>query len=131
MDPPTEVLPRLGAEPPAAGSADGAAGARAQRSPLRRRALLRRVRAQGPLLAVLAVVVLAFVRIAEQHWREGTTELGLALLLGAVLRALCPEHVVGLLAVRERRADVVLYAAFGLVVLFVSLTITGGPLTAR
>ena len=53
------------------------------------------------------MVVLAFVRVAEQHWREGTTELGLALLLGAVLRVLCPEHAVGLLAVRERRADVV------------------------
>jgi hypothetical protein len=95
------------------------------------RALGRRVRAQYALSAVLAVVVIAFVRIGLQHWREGTTELGLALLLAAVLRAALPDRPAGLLAVRPRRVDIVTYTVFGLIVILVSLTITGGPLASR
>jgi hypothetical protein len=95
------------------------------------RALGRRVRAQAALTAVLVVVAIAFVRIGLQHWREGTTELGLALLLAAVLRAALPDRTAGLLAVRPRRVDVATYTAFGLVVILVSLTITGGPLASR
>jgi hypothetical protein len=95
------------------------------------RALGRRVRAQAALTAVLLVVAIAFVRIGLQHWREGTTELGVALLLAAALRAALPERTAGLLAVRPRRVDVVTYTVFGLVVVLVSLTITGGPLASR
>jgi hypothetical protein len=75
--------------------------------------------------------VIAFVRIGLQHWREGTTELGVALLLAAVLRAALTDRTAGLLAVRPRRVDVVTYTVFGLVVILVSLTITGGPLASR
>ena len=95
------------------------------------RALGRRMRAQAALTAVLLVVAIAFVRIGLQHWREGTTELGLALLLAAALRAALPDRTAGLLAVRPRRVDVVTYALFGVVVVLVSLTITGGPLASR
>ena len=95
------------------------------------RALGRRVRAQAALTAVLLVVAIAFVRIGLQHWREGTTELGVALLLAAALRAALPDRTAGLLAVRPRRVDVVTYTVFGLVVVLVSLTITGGPLASR
>jgi hypothetical protein len=95
------------------------------------RALGRRMRAQAALTAVLLVVAIAFVRIGLQHWREGTTELGLALLLAAALRAALPDRTAGLLAVRPRRVDVLTYTVFGLVVILVSLTITGGPLASR
>ena len=95
------------------------------------RALGRRLRAQAPLAVVLAVVVVAFWRIGLQHWREGTTMLGLALLVAAVLRVSLPDRTAGLLAVRPRRTDVLTYAAFGVVVVLVSLTITGGPLASR
>jgi hypothetical protein len=95
------------------------------------RALGRRVRAQAALTAVLLVVAIAFIRIGLQHWREGTTELGVALLLAAVLRAALPDRTAGLLAVRPRRVDVFTYTVFGLVVALVSLTITGGPLASR
>ena len=95
------------------------------------RALGRRVRAQAALTAVLLVVAIAFVRIGLQHWREGTTELGLALLLAAALRAALPDRTAGLLAVRPRRVDGITYTVFGLVVILVSLTITGGPLASR
>jgi len=124
-DPPTDVLPRA--------AATGAVSPGRPRPDARTfvRGLVRRARAQAPLLVVLGVLVIAFVRIGLQHWREGTTELGLALLLGAVLRAACTERGAGLLVVRERWVDVLTYAAFGLVVMLVSLTITGGPLAGR
>lgn len=112
---PTEVLPRVAASP----------------RPRRRTPLVARLRAEAPLLAVLAVVAVALWRVGLQHWREGTTLLGAALLLGAGLRGFCDEAAAGLLAVRSRRVDVLLYAAFGLVVILVSLTITGGPLASR
>lgn len=91
----------------------------------------RRLRAHLPFLVVMVVVAVAFGRIALQHWREGTTELGLALLLAGVLRATLTRTAAGLLAVRSRRVDIVTYVLFGLVVIAVSLTITGGPLATR
>jgi hypothetical protein len=91
----------------------------------------RRVRAHLPFLAVMVVVAVAFGRIGLQHWREGTTELGLALLLAGALRASLTRTAAGLLAVRSRRVDIVTYVLFGLVVIAVSLTITGGPLATR
>jgi hypothetical protein len=91
----------------------------------------RRIRAHLPFLVVLLVAVIAFGRIGLQHWREGTTELGLALLLAGALRASLTRTAAGLLAVRSRRVDIVTYVLFGLVVIAVSLTITGGPLATR
>jgi hypothetical protein len=97
----------------------------------RRAELLRKVRAHLPFLVVMLVVAIAFGRIALQHWREGTTELGAALLLAGALRASLTRTAAGLLAVRSRRVDIVTYTLFGLVVIAVSLTITGGPLATR
>ncbi|MDD7931172.1 DUF3017 domain-containing protein [Actinomycetospora straminea] len=92
---------------------------------------LRKVRGHLAFLAVMVVVAVAFGRIGLQHWREGTTELGLALLLAGVLRASLTRTAAGLLAVRSRRVDIVTYVLFGLVMIAVSLTITGGPLAYR
>ena len=78
---------------------------------------------------VLAVVALGMVRIAQYHWREGTAVLGLALLLAAGLRVVLAPDRAGLLVIRGRHLDVLLYAGFGVLVLAVALTIAGGPLT--
>lgn len=117
-DTPTEVLPH------------GRAGRHSRPRPTVAQ-VLAKLRAQLPFLIVMAVVAVAFLRIAQQHWREGTTELGAALLVAAVLRASVTDRAAGLLAVRTRRVDIVTDAVFGLVVIAVSLTITGGPLAAR
>ncbi len=77
---------------------------------------------------VLAVVLIGMVRIAQYHWREGTVIIGGALLLAAGLRAVLPPERTGLLGIRRRSMDVVTYGVFGLLMLFVALTITGGPL---
>ncbi|WP_018331019.1 DUF3017 domain-containing protein [Actinomycetospora chiangmaiensis] len=114
------------------GGTDGPRHLRPPRTPADYgRALLHRLRAQAPLAAVLAVALAAFVWIGLQHWRGGTTILGVALLLAAVLRVALPDRTAGLLAVRPRRTDVITYAAFGLVVILLSLSITGGPLATR
>jgi Protein of unknown function (DUF3017) len=78
---------------------------------------------------VLAVMAVAMVRITEYHWREGTVIIGGALLLAAGLRAVLPPEWTGLLGIRRRALDVGIYGTFGLLMLAVALTITGGPLT--
>lgn len=78
--------------------------------------------------AVLAVVVLGLVRIVQYHWREGTTIIAGALLLAAGMRGLLPPQRSGLLAIRSRGVDVLLYGGLGMMVLYVALTIVGGPL---
>jgi predicted cation transporter len=88
-------------------------------------------RTQLPFAVVMLIVVIGLVRIVMYHWREGTTEIGLALLLAAFLRAVLPERKAGLLVVRQKRKmDVLLYGAFGVLMIFISLTIIGGPLSS-
>ncbi|HET9138436.1 DUF3017 domain-containing protein [Actinophytocola sp.] len=87
------------------------------------------MRSQFPFLLVLAVVVVGLVRIAQYYWREGTVLLGGALLLAALLRALLPADRAGLVAIRGRGVDVLLYGGLGVAVMAVALTIQGGPLT--
>ena len=77
---------------------------------------------------VLVAVLLGMVRIVQYHWREGTAIIGAALLLAAGLRATLPPDRAGLLVIRGRGLDVLTYGGFGLLVLAVALTITGGPL---
>ncbi|MGH3766525.1 MAG: DUF3017 domain-containing protein [Pseudonocardiaceae bacterium] len=79
---------------------------------------------------VLVVVAAGMVRIAQYHWREGTVIIGAALLLAAGFRAVLPPERTGLLGIRRRALDVLTYGVFGLLMLAVALTITGGPLAA-
>jgi hypothetical protein len=81
-----------------------------------------------PMILVLAVVAVGILRITQYHWRQGTVLVGGALLLAAVLRALLPADRIGMVALRSRAVDVLLYGGLGVIVMAVSLTITGGPL---
>jgi Protein of unknown function (DUF3017) len=80
-----------------------------------------------PLILVLAITAIGLIRIAMYNWREGTVLLGGALLLAGLLRALLPADRIGTVAIRSRPVDVLLYTGLGLMVMAVSLTITGGP----
>jgi hypothetical protein len=84
-------------------------------------------RAHLPFLTVMLVVAAGIVRIVMYYWREGTVLIGAALLLAALFRMLLSDQKAGLLAVRGRKVDVLLYGGFGAMILFVALTITGGP----
>lgn len=81
-----------------------------------------------PYTAVLLLVAVAASRIAMYHWRQGGALIGGALLLAAVLRAALSDEQAGLLTIRSRVVDVLSYTLLGLLILFVALTITGGPL---
>ncbi|OLR90541.1 DUF3017 domain-containing protein, partial [Actinokineospora bangkokensis] len=82
-----------------------------------------------PFALVMAVVAVGLVRIAMYNWREGSIWIGLALLLAAGLRVLLRDEQAGLIAVRSRVVDTFLYTGFAVMVLFVAITIEGGPLT--
>lgn len=76
---------------------------------------------------VVAVVVIGLVRLLLYHWREGSVLIAGALLLAALFRALLPERTAGLLVVRGRPVDVLSYTSLGGLMMFVALTLTGGP----
>jgi hypothetical protein len=85
--------------------------------PSRRRVIHSLVK-QRAFLAVLAVVIAAFIylTISPDHWRRGSIVIGFAMLLAGVLRAALPETEVGLLAVRGRWRDALIYLALGAVI---------------
>ena len=85
------------------------------------------VLAHLPFGMVLAVVALGLIRIVMYHWRDGTVLIGVALFLAAALRALLRDDQAGLIMIRSRGVDVLTYAGFGACVIFVAMTIEGGP----
>jgi hypothetical protein len=89
-----------------------------------------KLRDQWPFAVVLLIVAIGLVRIVMYHWRDGTTLIGIGLVVAAVLRLLLPDTRAGLLAVRKRRVDMLLYGGFGLMIVYISLSIIGGPLDA-
>ena len=76
---------------------------------------------------VLLTAAVGILRITEYHWRQGAALIGAALVLAALFRAILPPRRAGLLAVRGRPVDVLAYAGLGALMLFVALTIQGGP----
>jgi hypothetical protein len=81
-----------------------------------------------PFAMVLAVVAFGLLRIVLYHWRQGTVLIGVALFLAAALRALLRDDQAGLIMIRGRGVDVLTYSAFGACMIFVAMTIEGGPL---
>jgi hypothetical protein len=117
-----------GASPPSADlppAGDGHDQAEDDRGPGgRERARRARRRShEWPTVAVLLVALAGLVVAAVVTFRLGTVVLGLACLLGAVLRAVLSPGQVGMLAVRSRWTDVVvlLVLGSGLVVLALSV----------
>jgi hypothetical protein len=81
-----------------------------------------------PFAMVLGVVAFGLLRIVLYHWRQGTVLIGVALFLAAALRALLRDDQAGLILIRSRGVDVLTYAGFGACMIFVAMTIEGGPL---
>ncbi|MDP9094491.1 MAG: DUF3017 domain-containing protein [Actinomycetota bacterium] len=86
-------------------------------------ALRRRIKAQAPFLAVVAVVAAMFVylTIDPGHWVRGTAGIAIAMLLAAVLRLVLPGARAGMLAVRGRWWDALCYVLLGALILFADL----------
>jgi thiol:disulfide interchange protein len=85
------------------------------------------VRTHLGFAVVLLAAAVGIVRITQYHWRQGAALIGAALVLAALFRAILPARRAGLLAVRGRPVDVLSYAGLGALMLFVALTIQGGP----
>ena len=74
------------------------------------------------LLVLLALLAgFGYLVVGPGHWRRSTFVMGCALLLAGMFRALVPQRRVGLLAVRARWVDTVVYLVLGGVVLAVDL----------
>ena len=80
---------------------------------------------KGHGLARGTIGLIGFLLVALQHWRRGTVVLGLALLVAAVLRAVIPQERTGLLNIRSRAVDILLYGGFGVVIISIAMTIRG------
>jgi hypothetical protein len=65
-----------------------------------------------PFILVLLVAA-GGVAFSTFHWRKGVEVIALAVLLGAVLRAVLTERQAGLLAIRHRGFDVTCYLVLG------------------
>ncbi|WP_134731436.1 DUF3017 domain-containing protein [Amycolatopsis nivea] len=83
-----------------------------------------------PFAVIMLLLAAAVVRALQYHWREGAALVGVALLVAGVLRAVLPEERAGLLAIRGKAVDILTYGALCAAVLYISLSIVGGPFDA-
>ncbi|HET6190077.1 MAG TPA: DUF3017 domain-containing protein, partial [Trebonia sp.] len=121
------------APPPGVQVAPAAPGGR-----VARRAASTRARRERSLIGVVPYLAVLLCTIAGVYiaFREGLAGggaggviAGLALLMGAVIRAVLPARLAGLLASRRRATDVVTLAAFGACLLIAGLVLPRlGPL---
>ncbi|MET9262794.1 DUF3017 domain-containing protein [Amycolatopsis sp. NPDC004079] len=83
-----------------------------------------------PFAMIMLLLAVAVVRAFQYHWREGAVLVAVALFVGGALRAVLPEERAGLLAIRGKVVDILTYGALCAAVLYISLTIVGGPFDA-
>lgn len=80
---------------------------------------------QWPILAVLGLVGLGLLLTALDLFRVGILLVGVALLVGGVLRWLLPD--VGMLAVRSRFTDMVTYGVLGTAIALLAMMVQPEP----
>jgi hypothetical protein len=88
--------------------------------------LAQRAADQWPLGLVLLCVAGGLAVIAVGGFRAGSVIVAAALVFAAFLRALLPEEVVGMLAIRRRSTDVLTMALFGLTLAVVAFLVPAG-----
>lgn len=80
-----------------------------------------------PYLLVMAIVLAGFVLIWLYHWRRGTLLIGGALVTAAVMRVVLPDERAGLLAIRGKQVDAMLYGGLAILLMFIAATIVRTP----
>ena len=78
---------------------------------------------EWPFILVLLIAAGAMTLVATNHVKRGCVVLGVSLVLAAVLRAVLPARVAGLLAVRSRAFDIVATATLGVVLIALSVVV--------
>jgi hypothetical protein len=90
-----------------------------------RRARIRRLFiSNAAYLIVVAFVVAGLVLIAAEFWRRGLVVIGTGAGVGAVARAVLPDHRAGLLRVRSRVFDAAVLAAASAAMLLIAWQIS-------
>jgi hypothetical protein len=80
---------------------------------------------QWPIVVVLTLVAVGLAVTALDDFRPGVITIGVAMLLGSVLRVLLPE--VGMLAVRSRFTDIVVMGVLGVAIVVLALASEPDP----
>jgi hypothetical protein len=78
-------------------------------------------------LVVLGVSAVGLGIVSEGDWRLGVKWISGALVVAAVVRLVIPAPQAGMLAVRRRGVDVVILAALGIALWFLSTSIPNHP----
>ena len=78
---------------------------------------------EWPLGLVLLGVATGVVIISTGHWRRGSFAFGAAVVAGALLRAVLPPRLAGLLVVRSRWFDVLVTLVTGVAIMVLSLIV--------
>lgn len=79
---------------------------------------------QRVMWVLLVIGVLASgVFAATEHWRRATFTLGASMLWLAVVRFTCDSRVIGLVAVRSRRFDVLFTTALGAAMMWLAYSV--------
>lgn len=76
-----------------------------------------------PLLFVLLIVGGAVAYGFIGHWRRASVAVGVAMAVAGVLRLVLPRHVAGLLVVRRKSFDVLVYLGLALAILVVAFVV--------
>lgn len=82
---------------------------------------------QWPLAVVLLGVSIGLAWVGLTHWRRGSFTIGVAFLVGMLLRAVLPADKVGLLGVRRRLVDVVCLGLLGAGIVTLALVVPPQP----
>ena len=75
------------------------------------------------LFLVLLGVLVGLALVAQDHWKQGLSIMGISLLAGAAIRLLLPAGRVGLLVVRSRMFDVATMTLLGATILAVTFQV--------
>jgi hypothetical protein len=79
-------------------------------------------------LVVLGVSAVGLGIVTQGNWRLGVRWIAAALVFAALVRLVIPAQQAGMLAVRRRAVDVVILAALGVALWFLSKNIPNQPL---
>lgn len=116
-----------GPEAPAPGPDAARAGDADDRPPVRRHAKrapnARRRFRDWPILIVLVGMAAGLTYTGMHHFKRGSVIVGAFVCLGALLRLVLPERLVGLLAVRSRAVDVIIMFVLGLAIAAVTYVV--------
>lgn len=78
---------------------------------------------EWPLVLVLLAAGTGVAIMSTGHWRRGSFAFGAAVVGAAVLRAVLPPRLAGLLAVRKRWFDVLVTLAAGVAIMVLALIV--------